>query len=682
MAWFKGKLYVGTARDEQCVEAITADFYYPGYYTTPLQGFPELPCAADRYDLDLRAEIWQYTPETQTWKQVYQSPTIPNPREQGKTIARDIAYRGMVVYTDPSTGQEALYVAGLTADEYVPENAEAYPPRILRTTDGETFTPLPTGPGLIHNTFGAQRPVGIRSMLVYNNRLLVTASGGLTGDGVVLEVKDPAGPSPQWVQVSPDTMQIFEMENFNGTVYIGNASNVTGYSVWKATDTSTTPFTFTPVVSNGAGRGSAITSVVSMHVFKGRLYVGSSGWGGVFPNSELIRINPDDTWDVVTGATRTADGATKAPISGLGDGFGNIWNAHFWRMQDLNGVLYVGTNDASWGLRATEPFATLYRSEFGFDVWGSCDGQYWFAVTHNGFGDGQWNFGARTMVSTPLGMFIGTANHVQGTSVWLGNASPCGSGGGGQFGLNQPSAAAGSSSGTTSDAGASAHATTPPQPTRLLTDAQPCGTSLTWDAAPGVTSYRILRADYRSATMDTKLSAELRAAYAPDLVPTSPTPGVARSKSQRIWIPTPYREIGSTTKSSFVDRTAVAGKRYDYEVVAVNAAGVASAPSNVAAVPSQTLDATFDQLTSAIRRLNVAQGSGHGTNLVRLTTTLRAKWNAGTTASMQALAALRSAVAATSGRSSGARATAAAGDVQDALFRLEHRASARPTCKG
>ncbi len=64
MAWFNGKLYVGTARSAHCVEAATLDFFYPGrgHYGGPLDGLPEANCAADKYDNDLRAEIWQYTP--------------------------------------------------------------------------------------------------------------------------------------------------------------------------------------------------------------------------------------------------------------------------------------------------------------------------------------------------------------------------------------------------------------------------------------------------------------------------------------------------------------------------------------------------------------------------------------------------------------------------------------------
>ena len=59
-----------------------------------------------------------------------------------------------------------------------------------------------------------------------------------------------------------------------------------------------------PIVTDGAGRGQTVTSVVSMHVFKGRLYVGSSGWYNEegSPVSEIIRIDRAGRWQVVTGA--------------------------------------------------------------------------------------------------------------------------------------------------------------------------------------------------------------------------------------------------------------------------------------------------------------------------------------------------------------------------------------------
>jgi hypothetical protein len=480
-------------------------------------------------------------------------------------------------------------------------------------------------------------------------------------------------------------MQVFEMETFNGTLYVGNGASTGGYSVWKVSNTSTLPYGFTPVVTAGAGRGSAITSVVSMHEFENRLYVGSSGWG-VFPNSELIRINPDDTWDVVVGNPRTVSGSSKAPISGLNDGYGNILNAHFWRMETHNGVLYVGTNDASWGLRNSEPWATLLAPEFGFDLFGSCDGQYWFTVTRDGFGDGRWNFGARTMVSTSGGMYLGTANHVEGTSVWLGNASPCGTEAGEL--LNSPSRRTASPSGSASTA-APPKPVGPPlaPPTRLLTDVRPCGTALTWDRTPGATRYRILRADYRTAGFGGALSPLLSGELSPELLKQATRAG---SGDQRLWVAGQYTSIGTTTKRYFVDRTAKRGARYNYEVVAEGPGGQVSGPSNMATVPAPTTKATFGALNTAIRRLIATSDqkqSGSSarvrTKVLSLASAARASWQqAGPAASLPILAQLRNAVSAQSSPSSRAAATAAKSDVQDAIFQLERRANLDAACKG
>ena len=192
MEWFKGKLYVGTARNPLCVENALIDYYYPGFgfYTpTPADG---LGCAPDKYDLDLRAEIWQYTPSTNSWRQVYQSPTIDNPRAPGKPIALDIGYRGMDVIRD-FWGNETLLVGGVTAAEYIPELSAIAPPRILATSDGETFAPLNGAPGLVEAAYGTQEVIGYRGLVVSQNRLFVLGSQSYTGDGAVLEIVDPLG---------------------------------------------------------------------------------------------------------------------------------------------------------------------------------------------------------------------------------------------------------------------------------------------------------------------------------------------------------------------------------------------------------------------------------------------------------------------------------------------------------
>src|SRR5262249_9125175 len=136
MQWFKGKLYVGTVRSLLCVTGATLNFYFPGWGLYNTHPDPDVPCPADPSDLDLRAEIWCYTPGTGNWARVFQSPNdVPIPNAAGKFVARDIGFRGMVVFREQD-GTEALYVMGVTAREYLPGLP---PPRILRTTDGLTF---------------------------------------------------------------------------------------------------------------------------------------------------------------------------------------------------------------------------------------------------------------------------------------------------------------------------------------------------------------------------------------------------------------------------------------------------------------------------------------------------------------------------------------------------------------
>ena len=74
MEWFKGRLYVGTNRDILWMFARLGDHTYLDPYPVPL-----LP----RVEMDLRGQIWCYTPETGSWEQVYTSPLISASPLQG-----------------------------------------------------------------------------------------------------------------------------------------------------------------------------------------------------------------------------------------------------------------------------------------------------------------------------------------------------------------------------------------------------------------------------------------------------------------------------------------------------------------------------------------------------------------------------------------------------------------------
>lgn len=51
----------------------------------------------------------------------------------------------------------------------------------------------------------------------------------------------------------------------------------------------------------------------------------------------------------------------------------------------------------------------MVQQQGGFELWRSYDGENWLPVTRQGFGN-PYNYGVRNIVSTPYGVFIGTAN--------------------------------------------------------------------------------------------------------------------------------------------------------------------------------------------------------------------------------------------------------------------------------
>jgi hypothetical protein len=169
-----------------------------------------------------------------------------------------------------------------------------------------------------------------------------------------------------------------------------------------------------------------------MYPFKGALYVGSGIQGGGIDKQnkvgpappEMIRIHPDGDWDLLVGDSRNTPYGYKHALSGYLPGFDNFFNGYFWRMCEHQGWLYMGTfewsallgyaNRSSW----PQPFTNLVNhvtpqaileNHSGFDLYRSHDGENWVPVTTNGMSN-PYNIGLRTLVSTPHGFFLGTAN--------------------------------------------------------------------------------------------------------------------------------------------------------------------------------------------------------------------------------------------------------------------------------
>ncbi|MBI4589321.1 MAG: hypothetical protein HY725_10820 [Candidatus Rokubacteria bacterium] len=553
MAWFRGKLYVGTSRGIQVI----AD--------------PDFHCQGN----GLAAEIWRYTPEINMWDRVFKSPNdVPIPGRPDELAARDNGFRDMIVFRE-ANGTEGLYVGGVI----YPFPGDLRRPRILRSTDGVTFEPIPQDPGTFLGDLEAD---SFRAMAVYKGRLYVTA-GSMLGEGVILEAEHPAGGNNNFRQVSPPGLLAFELDVFNGFLYVGTATlgngPDAGFSVFKteARPGITPYYTFIPVVTHGAfGKGflAPNSAVLSMKVFRGRLYVGGL--------TDLIRINADDTWDLVVGDPRQTPDGDKFPISGLPAGFGNPFTGHLWRMQRHGPWFFVGTWDFSVFFRDVPIIGRIAALEAGFDLWTTRDGVFWFQITRNGFGN-IFNHGVRSLESTPFGLFVGTANDWNGTQVWLaGGDSPARHRGPaverGQISLKPPERLEGESRGGV--------------------------TVLSWAPAPGARRFGVFRATYRP-------NREVGITQLP----------------QDTWIPGPFTRIGTTAQFFFQDPTAVDEARYAYYVRAEDREGELSDPSNVVMVPSVAPVGSIDHVRATILDLagrGKVKAVGGEAGLLRLLAVARA----------------------------------------------------------
>jgi hypothetical protein len=614
MDWFKGKLYVGTGRDELCLEGATLQYYYPLLDEYVLNPGPNVHCPTNEYDLDLRAEIWQYAPKTDTWKMVYRAPTIRNPNDPSLPVARDVAYRDMIVLKN-SKGQQALFADAVTPDEYIPKLRRTHPPVLMRSFDGVHWQVVHMPAVMVHFPTGNFRPMGYRSMVEYRKHLYITVTPDLTGDGALFEVSNPFSNHPRLVQVSPRKLDIFEVEPFDGALYVGTGNAKTGYGVYRTYAKDGRMSKFYSVMTGGAGRGKVITSVVSMHVFQNRLYVGASGWynQNVLPSSEMIAITPNEKWTLVVGDPRKLkNGFTIYPTSGLYDGFFNIFNAHFWRMATSAGGMYVGTNDWSILLQLDKNLGdlqSLLTGELGFDIWGTCDGTDWYAVTRDAFSGDGFNFGGRTLQPGGPGgdtLYVGSANQAQGTSIFQDNDPLCSSG------MNTSGSVA--------------------APTALMTNARPKGTLLTWQPVAHATSYQVLESSFTPVTLSFTAPPALPNGFRfEDASPIPTNPGTPGAHQVQINLPGNFLPTGTTTSTYFVDRSR---GHHAYEVVAKTATGEFSTPSNVEVVPDPRPAATFGAIRQALGEPSaVAAGVGSpappSARQVKLLNAAESAWRAG-----------------------------------------------------
>ena len=198
----------------------------------------------------------------------------------------------------PKTHQQALFAGAVTPDEIMPPLLKSHPPvadaqlRRRPLADGQApgaQGPLPAEPDLPGR-------MGYRSLLcVARSSVCHRHPGSHAASGVLVEITHPFSKHPGIRQMSPPNQDIFEISTFDGDLYTGTGNSTTGYGVYKTNGQFDGRYLkFHTIVTGGAGVGAQVTSGVSMHVYRHRLYVGSSGWynKNTIPETDLIRIAP------------------------------------------------------------------------------------------------------------------------------------------------------------------------------------------------------------------------------------------------------------------------------------------------------------------------------------------------------------------------------------------------------
>lgn len=431
MAWFKGHLYVGTTRSNFQMIKIQTTFRDLPLPMWPVEGPDD---AEGLYrELDRRSQIWRYDPKAGGWEQVFRAPLVMGLTDE--EVARETGYRAMLVFQGASDPDPALYVASWA----VSRSPGAL---LLRSLDGREYTPV-SPYGIIEGM-----PVTATRVLVpFKGKLFTSPTGtrgfdtkfviNVSGNPVIYENADPGDGRGNWTPVcdhgfgEKGNQGIFMMCPFMDQLYAGTFNNE-GFQIWKSDCEGEPPYEWVKVIEKGAGRGALNQIAATMKVFKGALYVGTAIQNGghdlnnkIGPaGSELIRIHPDDSWDLIIGSTRDTPDGRKVPLSGIASGFGNVFNGYFWAMEEHDGWLYLGTMDSTLWVRylQTESYPDQVRqiveevgpeniveNDAGCDLWRTYDGENWLPITSVGF-DNVYNLGIRNMVSTPHGLFVAVAN--------------------------------------------------------------------------------------------------------------------------------------------------------------------------------------------------------------------------------------------------------------------------------
>jgi hypothetical protein len=456
-AKFEGAVYVGTGRNFlfRIVDVFRQVGILPPDYQYQFITHPDGDPWSQELATDMGAEIWCY--REGVWQKVYKSNPVdvswvgwPGAPPTNAWAAKEPGFRSMTTFTD-KWGEEAVYAA--SAASLVPGRL------LLKSANGTTWEDVATFPTIFESDS--------RTIAVHNGKLYVGPAG--LGTAKLWATDDPmtTGNGSNWQLMADFTTEgpgtnvaVVSLVSWRGYMYAGTQNDDGGFQLWRSNARSPEdpkPGEWTRIIESGAG-DLANTRALTMTTFKDALWVGTS----MFPLStedpfillpkgfELIRVGADDTWHLIIGnyfAQKPVGGVStlRLPLSGWPGGFANFLNIYCWSLQEMDGVLYLGTFDMSSflyvlledlitqetagqvpGTAETANSESIVRLQSwrnllvdyaGADLWKSRNGIWWEPVTLNGFNNPK-HYGYRTMLPFLNSFYVGTANPFGGLEIF------------------------------------------------------------------------------------------------------------------------------------------------------------------------------------------------------------------------------------------------------------------------
>lgn len=388
-------------------------------------------------------EVRRYQPgsETRTWESVLDYKDV---MEEGDEI---FGFRYLQEYRSLATGKKHLYAATMGNNAI-----------LWRSESGD--------PGTWERFWESGENGSIRYVADHNGIMYIALATDIPfvkdpgeiwasdGEDVWPVVRDGFG--------NPENRGFQFLTSWNGWLYTGTNNPVEGYEIWKFAGPESNlqqgdlVTDGVPLITGG-GPSDINVWAATPAVFKGHLYVGSMipiGFevetGKGFKGTDIVRIAPDDSWEVVVGPDS---------LSGYGSGFDRLWNVYCWQMAEHEGTLYASTFDLSTivrfgasmipatldslpevllaglrvvlngGIQGTDygfekpvddkelglPLNDVFN--FGADIYKSVDGVNWEPLTTDGLGHPR-NYGFRTMQSVGDTFYLGSANAFEGLQIW------------------------------------------------------------------------------------------------------------------------------------------------------------------------------------------------------------------------------------------------------------------------